>query len=179
MVVFLVVSATHGWVWAERPERGEAGDQEDVSVAEKKRAARVVGRVQLELMSIVRREIRDPRVQDLIITRVDMPDDLQLARVYVRNTVDNGPAAITSLLRGLSAAKGKLRSTLAKAVKMKYAPELVFFFDDGQDAATRIDGVLEEIAAERKERPIVIGEPEDEDHNAAENADVAGRNERS
>lgn len=153
--------------WVENP-------LEDVSVAEKKRAARVVGRVQLELMSIVRREIRDPRVQDVIITRVDMPDDLQLARVYVRNTLHNDEASITSLLRGLTAAKGKLRSSLAKAVKMKYAPELTFFFDDGQDAHSRIDGVLAEIEAERSKRPVPT--PEDD---AEENAGAGDGNERS
>ena len=119
-------------------------------MAEKRRASRVVGRVQLELMEIIRREIRDPRVQDVIITRVDMPDDLQLARVYFRNTVANDPAAIKITQKGLEAAKGKLRSTLAKAVKMKYAPELTFYFDSGQDATKSIENILDEIALEPK-----------------------------
>jgi ribosome-binding factor A len=119
-------------------------------VAEKRRAARVVGRVQLELADILRREIRDPRVQDVIVTRVDMPDDLQLARIYVRNAIDNEPPAIKALLKGLEAAKGKLRASLAKAVQMKYAPDLVFYFDDGQDAAGRIKEILKEIAKEPK-----------------------------
>lgn len=119
-------------------------------MAEKRRAARVVGRVQLELADILRREIRDPRVQDVIVTRVDMPDDLQLARIYVRNAIDNEPPAIKALLKGLEAAKGKLRASLAKAVQMKYAPDLVFYFDDGQDAAGRIKEILKEIAKEPK-----------------------------
>ena len=101
-------------------------------------------------MEIIRREIRDPRVQDAIITRVDMPDDLQLARVYFRNVVDNGPAATKSTQKGLEAAKGKLRVALAKAVKMKYAPDLVFYFDSGQDASKSIENILEEIALEPK-----------------------------
>lgn len=119
-------------------------------MAEKRRASRVVGRVQLELMEIIRREIGDPRVRDVIITRVDMPDDLQLARVYFRNTVDNDPAAIKITAKGLEAAKGKLRSSLAKAVMMKYAPNLTFYFDSGQDAAKGIEGILEEISQEPK-----------------------------
>lgn len=117
-------------------------------MAEKRRAARVVGRVQLELAEILRREIRDPRVRDVIVTRVDMPDDLQLARVYVRSALGNDPAEIKSLLKGLDAAKGKLRVQLAKAVQLKYAPELVFYFDEGQDAKGRIETILGEIAAE-------------------------------
>lgn len=119
-------------------------------MAEKRRASRVVGRVQLELMEIIRRELRDPRVQDVVITRVDMPDDLQLARVYFRNAIDNDPVAVKTTQKGLEAAKGKLRSALAKAVKMKYAPDLTFYFDSGQDASKSIEGILDEIAQEPK-----------------------------
>ena len=119
-------------------------------MAEKRRASRVVGRVQLELAEILRREIRDPRVQHVIITRVDMPDDLQLARVYVRSALGNDPAEIKTMLAGLHAAKARLRTLLAKSVLMKYAPELVFFFDDGQESRSRIDTLLDEIAAEPK-----------------------------
>ena len=73
-----------------------------------KRATRVAGRLQEELSAALR-ELRDPRLEGVLVSRVELTDDLQLARVYVRRALGGDADAIKAALKGLSAAAGRLR----------------------------------------------------------------------
>lgn len=117
-------------------------------MAEKRRAARVRERI-FEDLSVAIGGLSDPRVAGVTVTRVEVPDDLQLATVYV--TVPQG-ADKKQVLRGLEAAKGKLRSGVGGALGLRYTPELRFREDDGMDATTRVEALLREIADEKKSR---------------------------
>jgi ribosome-binding factor A len=117
-----------------------------------RRAARVTGRVHEELARAMRQKLRDPRVEGAVITRVEMPDDLQSARVLVRHaTRGDDPAARKALLAGLRAAAGVLRREVGQALSLRYAPELRFLYDEGLDASLRVESLLAEIASERDE----------------------------
>lgn len=118
---------------------------------EVKRAVRVAGRVQAELAGLVR-DLRDPRVVGVAVTRVEMTDDLQLARIYVRRELGDASdeADRQKLLKGLDAASGRLRRDVARAVSLRYAPNLKFFYDEGLEAANRVEELLKEIEDERK-----------------------------
>ena len=48
-----------------------------------KRATRVAGRLREELAAALR-ALSDPRVQGVLVSRIEITDDLQTARVYVR-----------------------------------------------------------------------------------------------
>jgi len=61
---------------------------------------------------------------------------------------DSGEAAVVALGK----AAGLLRSEATRALGLRFAPELSFVYDSGQDAATRIDEILHEIEQERKKR---------------------------
>ena len=95
---------------------------------------------------------RDPRVTGVTVAKVVMPDDLRLARVFVRVLeVDETKleAKKKEALVGLARAAGMLRREVAKRVGLRYAPELTFLYDDGQDKATRIEELLAEVEAEK------------------------------
>ncbi len=116
-----------------------------------RRAARVTGRVHEELARSLRVRLSDPRLGGAVITRVEMPDDLQSARVFVRHeTRGDAPAARRALLAGLRAAAGVLRREVGQALSLRYAPELRFFYDEGLDATLRVESLLAEIADEGK-----------------------------
>lgn len=120
-------------------------------MAEVKRSVRVAERIREQLAALIAKRVRDPRAQNTIVTRVEMPDDLRSASVYVRTLEGDalrGEAAATALTK----ASGLLRSEVTRALGLRFAPELTFFYDSGQDAATRIDEVLREIEEERKRR---------------------------
>jgi ribosome-binding factor A len=117
-----------------------------------KRAVRVAGRVREELAAQLR-GMRDPRLSEVVVTTVEMTDDLQLARIYVRHqvtTVDERERR--ALLKALSNAGGRLRRDVAKAVSLRYAPTLKFYYDEGPEKRERVEELLREIELERQDR---------------------------
>jgi ribosome-binding factor A len=112
-----------------------------------KRATRVAGRIQEELAAAVR-GLNDPRVVGVIVARAEVTDDLQLAKVYVRHELGAGADGQKAMLRGLEAASGRLRRDVAQALKLRYAPTLRFYYDEGQDAMQRIEELLREVKRE-------------------------------
>lgn len=112
-----------------------------------KRATRVAGRIQQELAAAMR-ALNDPRVAGVIVARIEVTDDLQLAKVYVRHDLGAGAEAQKAMLRGLTAASGRLRREVAQALKLRYAPTLRFYYDEGQDAVLRIEELLREVKRE-------------------------------
>ena len=121
-------------------------------MAERRRAARVTSRIREELASTLRREIRDPRLASVLVTRVEAPDDLQLATVYVRLEIgSDDPASRKAALQGLKAATGRLRRSLAGSLGLRYTPDLRFVYDSGVEAESRVEELLHEIKRERGE----------------------------
>ncbi|MFO0615840.1 MAG: 30S ribosome-binding factor RbfA [Polyangiaceae bacterium] len=116
---------------------------------EVKRATRVASRIHEELARQIG-NLRDPRVEGAIVTRVELTDDLQLARVYVRSLATLEESARRSMVKGFEAATPRLRREVTKAVSLRYSPTLRFYFDEGTDAVARVEELLHEIREERK-----------------------------
>lgn len=113
-----------------------------------KRSARVAERLREELSALLR-NLDDPRLLGVVVMRVEMTDDLQLARIYVRRELGiSDESERKALLRGLSSASGKLRKDVGHALSLRYSPELKFFYDEGLDALSRVEALLQEIHAE-------------------------------
>ena len=117
--------------------------------SEVKRAVRVAERVRAELAELLNRDVDDPRLTGVVISRVHMPDDLKNAHVYIR-TLD-GEGRIEAIA-GLERAAGMLRRELARRLKLRYAPALRFSYDEGQDRILRIETLLEEVKVEQRTR---------------------------
>jgi ribosome-binding factor A len=117
-----------------------------------KRSVRVAERVREEIARALVRDLSDPRLVHAVVTRVEMPDDLSIARVWVRLAAGGSdePSRVR-LLAGLSAARGLLRKQVGKSVGLRRAPELRFQYDEGQDASARIEEILHEIKTEKEE----------------------------
>ena len=116
------------------------------------RAVRVAQRMQEELGSILPR-LRDPRVQGVVVTRVQLSDDLSFARIFVRaGLVVEKPdeAAQKTFLKGLQAAMPRVRREVAEALNLQKAPELRFMYDVGMEHASRVEELLREIEDEKK-----------------------------
>ena len=113
------------------------------------RSARVASRVQEEL-AVLLRSLGDPRLQGVFVSRVEMTEDLQTARVFVRHQQagELEAKAQKALLKGFEAASGRLRKDVARAVALRRAPELRFIYDSGQDSAHRVEEILREIRTE-------------------------------
>jgi len=88
----------------------------------------------------VRTQIKDPRLGMITITDSRITADLRDATVFY--TVLGDAAAKTGTAAALDSAKGLLRSTVGKALGLRYAPTLTFVLDDVQDHAKHIDELL-------------------------------------
>ena len=84
--------------------------------------------IQKELSSLLR-TVKDPRVQDIMIsiTRVETTPDLRYTKVYV-SFLQSEKA--DEAMKGLKSAAGYLRRQLGSNLKLRYAPEIVWALDD-------------------------------------------------
>jgi ribosome-binding factor A len=120
---------------------------------EVKRSVRVSARLAKELAWMLARDVKDPRVALVAITRVVMTDDLRSARIFIRLIKDGDvPDRRNEALEGLARASGLLRREVSRRAGLRCAPELRFHYDEGQDERTRIEVLLEEVKAEERAR---------------------------
>ena len=84
--------------------------------------------IQKELSSLLR-HVKDPRVQDVMIsiTRVETTPDLRYTKVYVSFLQDD---KAQEAMKGLKSAAGFLRRQLGSNLRLRYAPEIVWSLDD-------------------------------------------------
>lgn len=113
-----------------------------------RRADRIASLIKDAMSELLVFEVGDPRVRDAVVTHVRVTADMSIARVYVRSLVSDEQGR-ASLMEGLSASCGFLRTRLVKRVRLMRAPELEFYYDDQEDEAARVDAILERLARER------------------------------
>ena len=122
-------------------------------MADVKRSVRVAGRLREELAALLSREVHDPRVAGVAVADVRLTEDLQLAHVRVR-LIDRGDdaSARKALLAGLHSASGFLRREVGQRLGLRYAPRLMFHYDEGLEQHDRVGQLLDEIELEKRGR---------------------------
>ena len=109
-----------------------------------KRSARISDLIIRELSQmIVKGEIKDPRASFAFITGAKVSDNLSNANIFF--SVLEGSANKEEVLKGLESAKGFIKTTLAKRLKMRKIPDLHFMFDTALEKGYKVDEVLREI----------------------------------
>lgn len=104
------------------------------------RAERIAQLMQKELGEMLLNEVKDPRIGFVSITRVELTRDLSQARAYV-SVLGNREAKEESL-KGLTSAATFLRGEVARRLKLRQAPELVFREDTGIEDSMRIQDLI-------------------------------------
>lgn len=88
-------------------------------------------------------EVRDPRVRDVTVTRVEMAPDMRSATVHV--SVMGSPAQEQLAMRGLANAAGFLQSRIADRIETRYTPRLRFEIDEGVKRSIELARVLHDV----------------------------------
>jgi ribosome-binding factor A len=104
------------------------------------RVRRHAERVRELVASVLRTQIKDPRLGMITITDARITADLREATVFY--TVFGDAAAQAGTAIALESAKGLLRSTVGKAMGLRHSPTLAFVLDDVQDHVKQIDELL-------------------------------------
>lgn len=112
------------------------------------RHERVAEMVHQELAVRLRRDIKDPDLTDLSITRVEVTKDLSRATVWYLPL--GGGDVSPELAAAVERAGRQLRGPVGRALRLRTAPELVFQVDHKLEEAVRITSLLDQIGRERR-----------------------------
>ncbi len=104
------------------------------------RVRRHAERIRELVATVVRTQIKDPRLGMITITDARITGDLRDATVYYTVLGDSAEQAATAA--ALESAKGVLRSTVGKALGLRHSPTLTFIQDNVLDQAKQIDDLL-------------------------------------
>ena len=130
------------------------------------RTARLGEQIRQDLGELLAREVRDPGIGFLTITRVRVTDDLMQARVFYTTIGDQAAAQKTA--RALERALPFLRRALGERLRLRRVPELTFAVDESIGHQARVEELLEQI--KREDAAHTAGHPEhtppDDDPNA-------------
>ena len=108
------------------------------------RSDRVGMEIKREVNEILKLKVRDPRVQDVTITDVQMTGDLSLARVYY--TIHSTLASDSQKAQtGLEKATGTIKRELARNLIMYKIPDLIFEKDQSIEYGNKIDQMLRDL----------------------------------
>lgn len=104
-----------------------------------------------EIAGIVQEEIKDPGLGFITIIEVKMTEDLKHAKIYYSVFGSDEQKAKTEEV--LKRARGFIKHSLGKRVKLKYMPDLHFTLDTEHDRAMRIEELLKKVGAESDNEP--------------------------
>ena len=88
-------------------------------------------------------ELRDPRVQDVTVTFVEVSPDMRQAKVHVSVMGDDQKQNLC--LHGLENSAGFLQAKIAKRIDTRYTPRLRFELDMGVKKSLAIAQLLQEV----------------------------------
>lgn len=112
------------------------------------RTARLDSQIQQELMDLLQREMKDPRLGFATITRVETARDLGHARVWVSvyGTEEDQARSIDALRD----ASPWLRRRLGERLQIRHVPQLSIRRDESIESGDRVLRILREIETERE-----------------------------
>ena len=108
-----------------------------------KRAVRVGDQILKEIAILLLNRVKDPRVQGVTMTGIDLSNDLKLARVYF--SVMGDKSDIERALAGLNSAKGFIKREIGLRMQLRYVPEIKFLHDASLESGSHLDRIFEEI----------------------------------
>ncbi|MEP6681436.1 MAG: 30S ribosome-binding factor RbfA [Chloroflexota bacterium] len=107
------------------------------------RTDRLDSQIRQELMDLLQREMKDPRVGFVTITRVETARDLGSARVWV--SILGSEEERERSMAALGVATPWLRRRLAERLTLRSVPQLSLRRDDSIEAGDRVLRLLKEI----------------------------------
>lgn len=102
--------------------------------------------MQREISRILQFDLKNPKLGFVTVTDVQCTNDLSQAKVFV--TFLGKQERNDAGMKILNQSKGYIRSTLAKKIKARKMPELIFVQDTSLEQGNKIDRILSGISSE-------------------------------
>ena len=126
------------------------------------RPERVADQIRAEVSTMIARDLQDPGIGFMTITRVQVSPDLQHARVYYTTLGD--PAARKNTGKALDRASSFMRRQIGQRLRLRRAPELEFVFDESIAHQDRVEQLLQELRDDRQDPSVPPSDtPTDDD----------------
>mgnify|MGYP006278627883 CR=1 FL=1 len=126
-----------------------------------KNKGRVEETIRQLVARLLMRKVKDPRVSDVSLTRVEVSRDYSVAKIYYNLIGGSPPEKISEAENGLASSKGYIRSQIRSRLRLRVIPELIFIYDASLDRAMHIEELIGRIH-EEKERAGEEGDGEGE-----------------
>src|SRR5215212_6112159 len=112
-------------------------------MAQGSRPDRVADQIRAEVALMLAREVHDPGVGFVTITRVQVTPDLQHARIHYTSLGDDKARANTA--KALGRASVFLRRQIGSRLRLRRVPDLEFIYDESIAGQDRIEQLLHDI----------------------------------
>jgi ribosome-binding factor A len=107
---------------------------------QRRRPERVAEAILREIAEMLQRELKDPRLRGVTLTRVEVSPDLRHCRVFFSHL--EGSAKAAQALAGFERAGGFVRQHVGRVLGLRVTPQMSFSFDRSLEGAARIDALL-------------------------------------
>ena len=114
-----------------------------------RRAHRVRDLIREVVCEVLLRELKDPRLESVTITDVEVTGDLKMAKIFF--SAMGNRALEEASLQGFESATGYIKRRLGSELRLKYTPDLSFQVDHSFEYGTKIDQLIRAVQAEKDE----------------------------
>ena len=108
------------------------------------RVGRLEQEIQREVNDLLLKRIRDPRVEGVTVTGVEVTGDLQQAKIYY-SVLSELASVNQKAAAGLEAATGLIRKELGSRLQIYKTPELKFVKDESVQYGNKIDDLIRQL----------------------------------
>lgn len=118
---------------------------------------RINGEVQKELSTIIRNEVKDPRIHPMTsVMAVEVAPDLKTCKAFI--SVLGNKEAKDATIQSLNKAEGYIRRQLAKNLNLRNTPEIRFILDESIEYGVNMSKLIDDVAR----RDASLGKTEEE-----------------
>ena len=118
---------------------------------------RINGEVQKELSTIIRNEVKDPRIHPMTsVMAVEVAPDLKTCKAFI--SVLGSEESKQSTIKGLKSAEGYIRRQLARNLNLRNTPEIRFILDESIEYGVNMSKLIDDVA----KRDASLGKSEEE-----------------
>lgn len=108
------------------------------------RTDRVAELMQRKLAEIIQMEVKDPRLPRFVtVSAVKVSRDMAFAKVYI--TVLGDKSQVSVSVEVLNNAASYLRTVLARSIKLRVIPKLIFVYDESVEYGTRLSRLIDDV----------------------------------
>ena len=118
---------------------------------------RINGEVQKELSTIIRNEVKDPRIHPMTsVMAVEVAPDLKTCKAFI--SVLGNKEAQDATIQVRNKAEGYIRRQLAKNLNLRNTPEIRFILDESIEYGVNMSKLIDDVAR----RDASLGKTEEE-----------------